>query len=96
MILKCTRHVLEQTKGPQNSYKKTEGVRGVLPGPYFIVSMSELQPVYFAGAQMTVRNVADANQPKGAPLDSQGSSLANSRFPLHVVPCHLPTATFLL
>ena len=50
----------------------------------------------FWGGGGPVRNGADANQPKGSPLESQGSDLAKSRLLLQVVSCQLPTPAFLL
>ena len=67
-------------------------MRGLLLRYCFIRASCRL----FWGGGGTAQNGADANQPKGSPLESQGSDLAKSRLPLQVVSGQLPTATSLL
>ena len=84
---------LSRQNAPRMPTKRPRGVavncRGLLPRSCCVRASSSL----FGGA---VRHVAAANQPKGSPRESEGSHVAKSRLPLQVVPCRLPTRTFLL
>ena len=75
---------------PERERGGGSSLRGLLLRSCFVRASCRL----FWGGGGTVQNGADANQPKGSPLESQGSDLAKSRLPLQVASCQLPTPTF--